>query len=39
MTHLAISEASGDARPDSEWADLVSDAEYLARPGPRPEPI
>jgi quercetin dioxygenase-like cupin family protein len=38
MTHLAISEASGDARADSEWADHVTDAEYLAEPVVHEEP-
>ena len=31
MTHLAIWEAPED-RPESEWAEHVSDAEYLATP-------
>jgi len=38
MTHLAISESPGDGRAESEWADLVTDAEYLAAPAPRPTP-
>jgi quercetin dioxygenase-like cupin family protein len=29
MTHLAIWEAPADGAPESEWADLVTDAEYL----------
>ena len=28
MTHLAIWEAPDDGSPESEWGDLVSDAEY-----------
>ena len=28
MTHLAIWEAPGDERPESEWGELVTDSEY-----------
>jgi quercetin dioxygenase-like cupin family protein len=35
MTHLAIWESPGDdAVPETEWGDLVTDAEYSARPEP-----
>ena len=35
MTHLAIWEAPEDG-PESEWAEHVSDAEYLATPTATP---
>ena len=31
MTHLAIWEAPAEG-PESEWGDLVADADYLAAP-------
>jgi hypothetical protein len=31
MTHIAIWEAPGDGA-ESEWGDLVSDAEYFGSP-------
>jgi quercetin dioxygenase-like cupin family protein len=35
MTHLAIWESPDDERePETEWGDLVTDAEYGARPEP-----
>jgi quercetin dioxygenase-like cupin family protein len=35
MTHLAIWESPGDVQgPETEWGDLVTDAEYSARPEP-----
>ena len=33
MTHLAMWESPGEG-PESEWGDLVTDAEYHARPHP-----
>ena len=31
MTHLSITEATGDERPEADWADHVTDAEYHRR--------
>jgi quercetin dioxygenase-like cupin family protein len=31
MTHLSITEASGDERPETNWAEHVTDDEYHAR--------
>ena len=33
MTHLAIWEAPAAGGPETEWGELVSDAEYRAAPG------
>ena len=33
MTHLSITEAAGDERPETVWGEHVSDEEYA---GPRP---
>jgi quercetin dioxygenase-like cupin family protein len=32
MTHLAIWESPGEGRPETEWGELVSDAEYGVEP-------
>jgi hypothetical protein len=32
MTHLAIWDGTGTGGPESEWGDLVTDAEYQAAP-------
>ena len=32
MTHLAMWEAPDDDRPESEWADLITDEEYSRPP-------
>jgi quercetin dioxygenase-like cupin family protein len=32
MTHLAMWEAPADDRPESEWADLITDEEYSRPP-------
>jgi len=38
MTHLAMWESPGEGRgPEAEWGDRVTDAEYAARPAPRPQ--
>jgi hypothetical protein len=35
LTHLAIWEGRGeDQCPETEWGDLVTDAEYHAQPAP-----
>ncbi len=34
MTHIAIWEAPVDG-PESEWGDLIGDADYLAAPAER----
>jgi quercetin dioxygenase-like cupin family protein len=31
MTHLSITEAPGDQRPEADWGDHVTDAEYHHR--------
>jgi quercetin dioxygenase-like cupin family protein len=31
MTHLSITEAPGDERPETDWGDHVTDAEYHGR--------
>jgi quercetin dioxygenase-like cupin family protein len=31
MTHLSITEASGDDRPDADWGEHVTDDEYHGR--------
>jgi quercetin dioxygenase-like cupin family protein len=31
MTHLSITEATGDERPESDWAEHVTDDEYGGR--------
>jgi hypothetical protein len=31
MTHLSITEATGDERPESDWGDKVTDEEYGGR--------
>jgi quercetin dioxygenase-like cupin family protein len=33
MTHLSITEAPGDERPEVDWGDHVSDEEYAAAGG------
>jgi quercetin dioxygenase-like cupin family protein len=32
MTHLSITEGTGDDRPETAWGEAVTDAEYLGRP-------
>jgi quercetin dioxygenase-like cupin family protein len=32
MTHLSITEAPGDERPEADWGEHVTDDEYAARP-------
>ena len=32
MTHLSITEASGDERPEADWGEHVTDDEYAAAP-------
>jgi hypothetical protein len=35
LTHLAIWEGPGEGQgPETEWGDLVTDAEYHAQPAP-----
>ena len=34
MTHLAMWEAPDGGGPESEWGDLVTDAEYHGPPAP-----
>jgi hypothetical protein len=37
MTHLAVWEGPGEGQgPETEWGDLVTEAEYNARPAPGP---
>ncbi len=31
MTHLSITEASGDGRPEADWGEHVTDDQYHSR--------